>query len=323
MGMLIEVKPVDFSQFDGAAFERLAFAYLLRAIPDAGRIDWYGQLGGDSGRDIWLVTATGEHRCYQCANHQRLNFDKAKQDIAKVLAGPGGIPHAFIVIVGGKVSAKMKARIETYIQGCGVKDVQVWSGTEFEERIRRDAADLLERFCNGVPFPETAQALKTFASDGEKASDADILGRLAECFDRPAFTTPFRQESNLPDFKQAITDTIEAMNTGIRRLRDGTEIDRGPSRHRLKSPEIKMKLGAVVGKLVELRTAYDRLIQTGRIRLCGCNQKDCPVHMIDDEAAMIMDDLRADIFAAFLDICPGFEPPMLSVTFARFGRYRT
>jgi hypothetical protein len=323
MGLLIEVKSVAFSQFDGTSFERLAFAYLLRAIPQPQRIDWYGQLGGDSGWDIWLVTATGEHHCYQCANHQRLHFDKARQDIAKVLAGPDGIPHAFILIVGGKVSAKMKARIETYIQGCGVKDVQVWSGAEFEERIRRDAADLLERFCNGVSFPETAQALKAFASDSEKVADADILSRLAECFDRPAFTTPFRQESNLPDFKQAITDTIEAINTGIRRLRDGTEIDRGPSRHRLKSPEIKSKLGAVVGKLVELRAAYDQLIQTGRIRLCGCGKADCPTHMIDDEAAIVMDDLRAEIFVAFRDIWPGFEPPMISVRFARFGHYRT
>ena len=45
---------------------------------------------------------------------------------------------------------------------------------------------------------------------------------MAECFDRPAFDTPFRDESNVPDFKKAITDTIEALNTGIHRLRDGT-----------------------------------------------------------------------------------------------------
>jgi len=308
----IEVKPVVFSQFDGTSFERLAFAYLLRSIPKHQRIDWYGQLGGDRGRDIWLVTATGEHYCYQCANHQRMNFDKAKTDIAKVLAGPSGVPHAFIVIVGGKVSAKMKDRVEKHIRGSGVVDVQVWSGIEFEERVRRDAPDLLERFCNGIPFPETAPALKAFATDAGKVSDTDILTRLAECLDRPAFTTPFRGESNLPDFKQAITDTIEAVNTGIRRLRDGTEIDRGPSRHRLKDPEVRTKLGAVVGKLIELRAAYDRLIRTGEIRLCGCGQADCPVHMIDDNAATIMDDLRTEILIAFRDVCPGRAVPFPS-----------
>lgn len=56
----IKVKPVAFSQFDGSAFERLAFAYLIRSIPDHQRIDWYGQLGGDRGRDIWVVTKSGE-----------------------------------------------------------------------------------------------------------------------------------------------------------------------------------------------------------------------------------------------------------------------
>jgi len=305
----IEVKPVVFSQFDGTAFERLAFAYLLRSVPDRQRIDWYGQLGGDRGRDIWVVTKSGEHLCYQCANHQRLNFDKAKQDIAKVLAGPNGIPHAFIVIVGGKVSAKMKDRVEKHVRGRGVADVQVWSGTEFEERIRRDAPDLLQRFCDGMPFPETVQALKAFALGSGRVSDTDIVTRLAECFDRPAFTTPFRGESNLPAFKQAISDTIEALNTGIRRLRDGTEIDRGPSRHHTKDADIKAGLAGIVGKLVELRSAYDRLIATGDIRLCGCGQKDCPVHTIDDRAAEIMDRLRSEILVAFKNIYPGFVVP--------------
>jgi len=306
----IEVKPVVFSQFGGTAFERLAFAYLLRSIPDHQRIDWYGQLGGDRGRDIWVVTKTGEHLCYQCANHQRLSFDKAKQDIAKVLSGPEGIPHAFIVIVGGKVSANMKDRVEKHIRGCSVADGQVWSGTEFEERIRRDASDLFERFCNGVPFPETAQALKAFALGSGKATDTDIVTRLAECFDRPAFTTPFREESNLPDFKQAVTDTIEALNTGIRRLRDGTEIDRGPTRHHTIDPEIKAKLAAIVGKLIDLRAAYDRLIGTGEIRQCGCGQKNCCVHMIDRQAAVLMDRLRTEILVAYRGVHAGFDVPL-------------
>jgi hypothetical protein len=33
-------------------------------------------------------------------------------------------------------------------------------------------------------------------------------------FDRPAFYTPIHHESNLEDFKQAITDTIKAIGTG-------------------------------------------------------------------------------------------------------------
>jgi len=60
-----------------------------------------------------------------------------------------------------------------------------------------------------------------------------FLALMAECFDRPAFTTEFRSES-IPDFKKAITDTIEALNTGVRRLRDGTEVGRIPRKAQLK-----------------------------------------------------------------------------------------
>lgn len=51
---------------------------------------------------------------------------------------------------------------------------------------------------------------------------------------RPAFYTPIHQESNLPDFKQAITDTIQALGTGICKARDGQVIGRNPSRQQLK-----------------------------------------------------------------------------------------
>ena len=41
--------------------------------------------------------------------------------------------------------------------------------------------------------------------------------RYMRVFDRPAFYTPIHQESNLGDFKQAITDTIQALGTRCRR----------------------------------------------------------------------------------------------------------
>ncbi len=45
------VAPVHFEDYDGADFERLVFAYLLRAYTWKS-IDWYGQVGSDLGRDI-------------------------------------------------------------------------------------------------------------------------------------------------------------------------------------------------------------------------------------------------------------------------------
>jgi hypothetical protein len=56
------VLPVHFEDRSGSEFERLCFAYLLRAF-DWNSIAWYGQLGGDAGRDIWAVRKTGEAEC--------------------------------------------------------------------------------------------------------------------------------------------------------------------------------------------------------------------------------------------------------------------
>ncbi len=57
-------------------------------------------------------------------------------------------------------------------------------------------------------------------------------------FDRPALYTSIHQESNLPDSKRAITDTIQALGTGIWKARDGQVIGRLVSRHQLKDAEV-------------------------------------------------------------------------------------
>jgi hypothetical protein len=54
--------------------------------------------------------------------------------------------------------------------------------------------------------------------------DTEVLAHLARMLDRPAFCTPFGQEASMADFRQAITDTIEALNTGVWRTRDRVEI---------------------------------------------------------------------------------------------------
>jgi len=54
-------------------------------------------------------------------------------------------------------------------------------------------------------------------------TQADKAIVLAECFDRPAFTTPFHRKVNIIDFEKAITDTIEVLNKGLHRLYSSTE----------------------------------------------------------------------------------------------------
>jgi hypothetical protein len=73
-------------------------------------------------------------------------------------------------------------------------------------------------------------------------NDDEELAAFAQVFDRPAFYTPIHQESNMGDFKQAITDTIQALGAGIWKARDGHVIDRIRSRHQLKSATLRAKL---------------------------------------------------------------------------------
>ena len=107
-------------------------------------------------------------------------------------------------------------------------------------------------------------------------TDEEVLALYASVFDRPAFYTPIHQESNLGDFKQAITDTIQALGTGIWKARDGHVIDRIPSRHQLKSEALRTKIQAVEMALSRLRAKYDEMTRTGVLRHCQCNDPNCP-----------------------------------------------
>src|SRR3990172_5925955 len=150
----VAVLPIHFEDRSGTEVERLCFAYLLRAF-EWKTIDWYGQLGGDSGRDIWGVRDAGATECFQCANHRALKFKKAEEDLAKFVAGSNGLPTKFTLITGGKVTAKMKEKVVAHAIAVGIRQAVVWSGSEVEERLRRDEPLLVRRFVEGLPFPET------------------------------------------------------------------------------------------------------------------------------------------------------------------------
>lgn len=45
-------RQVHFEDFEAKEFERLAFAYVA-GEREWKTLDWYGQVGGDAGRDIW------------------------------------------------------------------------------------------------------------------------------------------------------------------------------------------------------------------------------------------------------------------------------
>ncbi len=309
------VFPIHFEDRSGKDFERICFAYLLRT-KNWLEIDWYGQLGSDRGRDICGTVKEDTDRSaklhvYQCVNFQKLTMKKAKEDLDKIINGPKGRPDKVTIICGGTVSAGQKDKIKEYAKIKGIADTEVWSAVEFEERLRKETPDLILRFSNGIEFPETKQELIDFVFDG--ITDESTIIQYGKCFIRPAFRAPFRQESSLPAFKKAITDTIEALSTGIYRLRDGTEIKRIKPYHELKSEENKKHMEEIIKLLENLRNTFDEMIRRGKIKPCGCGDPECPVFMISDESAENMDMIRRKILRKYAEVNQGFD-----ITFAEY-----
>jgi hypothetical protein len=307
------VQPIHFEDFDGAQFERLVFAY--HAHTESWKsLEWYGQVGSDLGRDIWGIredgTLSGESVCIQCVNRKNLTFAKAKVDIDKVLHADNGVPKRFRVVARSKVSADMRDKIKSHAKLSRIDQCDVWSGGEFEEFLRRGAESLLKRFFEGETFPDAPSDLRTFAQADAPLNDDEALALMAKLFDRPAFYTPIHQESNLPDFKQAITDTIQALGTGIWKARDGNVIARIPSRHQVKDPILHKKIQSVEKALAKLRAKFDELTKSGVVKRCGCGQADCSVYSMPPEVAHDLEQLRRDVLTLFRSAHPTFEEPL-------------
>jgi hypothetical protein len=306
------VQAVHFEDFDGLQFERLVFAYHARAEQWLS-LEWYGQTGTDLGRDIWGVRdfgdGTDETVCVQCVNRGRLTFAKAESDLAKVLKAGNGFPQRFRIVTRSAVSAAMRGKAKAHALASGIRHCDIWSGAEFEEFLRRDAESLLRRFIEGEAFPDAAADLRTLALADGALSDDEALALMAKLFDRPAFYTPIHAESNLVDFKQAITDTIQALGTGIWKARDGHLVARIPSRQQLKDEGLRRKVQAVEKSLAKLRARFDELVRDGVVRHCGCQQPTCPVYFMPSSAAHELEQLRRDALRLFCDADQRFEEP--------------
>lgn len=155
-------------------------------------------------------------------------------------------------------------------------------------------------------FYKILQIFKDTMPQKNIPDDENILKEIINCFDRPAFTTPFNMESNLPDFVKAIEDTIAAVNTGVYRMRDGTLIKNISSKSSITDQKIKKSLDNVVFKLIDLRYTYEELVKKGKIKHCRCNDPSCGVHISSPEACTIMNDKRRIIFKDLCTLLPEF-----------------
>jgi hypothetical protein len=289
------VQPVHFEDFSGLQFERLVFAYHWRT----GKwrtLDWYGQSGSDLGRDIWGVRENGQSLCIQCANRKKIPATKITRDLDNIVRAPSGIPNSVLVVCQSSVSAHFRDKVKAHARSKGIELCDIWSGHEFEERLRLDAENLLKRFIDGVEFPDDPQELRSFINSNAISDDV-VMQRIIQRFDRPAFETPFHQECSLPDFRKAIDDTIQGLNTGIWQTRDGKEIERLPSRHDLADRHLRDELAAIVRDLTALRSQFVDFLRNGEIRQCTCGQPDCPTFFCSPMAAEQMNARRAAIIS--------------------------
>jgi hypothetical protein len=104
-----------------------------------------------------------------------------------------------------------------------------------------------------------------------------------------------------------MTDTIQALGTGIWRTRDGETIARLPSRHHLTDAALRSKVQAVEKTLARLRAKFDDFTRSGDITGCGCDVPDCPVFTLTPTAASELESLRRKALDLFREAYPDFE----------------
>ena len=160
---------------------------------------------------------------------------------------------------------------------------------------------------DGEEFPDDPTQIITFAATLPPVDDEEALAQLARVFDRPAFYTPIHQESSLPAFKQAITDSIKAIGTGVWQTREGEELARLRPRHEFGDAAIRKGLAETEKALAALRAKYDDCARDGSLRPCGCDVPDCPIYMVAPQAAMELEALRRKVLDSFKRVYPKFE----------------
>ena len=305
----ITVSPIHFEDYSGVQFERLVFAYHVRA----GWHDliWHGQSGGDQGRDISGVEPFDDRPArktiIQCANRDRLTLAKAQGDMIKAVEAIDGTPDAFRFVSRGSVSDAIRTQIKQAAASLGIRHVTIWSGVEFEENLRLRAEYLLRRFVQGVEFPDAEVEIRKFVDDFPDLSDSDMLQLIGAVFDRPAFRTPFGLESSFFYFEKAIEDTIRALNTGVWRTREGDEIRRIPSIHHIRDQRTQAVLKKVVLQVDRLRHIFVAGLNDGQIKRCPCGQAGCPVYMLTHRVSDDMDRTRREILRTFRSVSASFD----------------
>jgi hypothetical protein len=135
--------------------------------------------------------------------------------------------------------------------------------------------------------------------------DYQVLSKIQNVFNRPAFRTEFHAESSIQDFAMAIKDTISALDNGVLKLSDGST-QKLPSRHDLIEQQARKIMDDIVMDLIELRTRYETYLRNGGIKLVAVQGLTWPLIDPSPEAAYAMDSLIDKILDDFRGIFPDF-----------------
>jgi len=158
------------------------------------------------------------------------------------------------------------------------------------------------------------QAIKDEPELKKLLKDEQILRLMVRAFSRAAFETPIAQEHSVPDFIQAIEDTIDVLNTGDVRARNGRILEQIPTLYDLKDDSNIAVVQRIVGKLNRLRTMCDNGRKDGSIKQVDIGW------MIAPGVAGSMEALRSDILADFEGIYPGLRTEILDLRLSDYTK---
>jgi hypothetical protein len=153
--------------------------------------------------------------------------------------------------------------------------------------------------------------------------DAALIRFYSQCFDRPAFQDPFREEGSMEVFDKAIEDTITAINTGCLRARDGTVLVQSKGKSYLSNHLWRETMDVIVDLLRAMRSRYALAVEQGQIHLGSEHDGRQFYHIRDGQVAEWMDNTRAEAIGIFSALCreSGIPPLMFPRHFRRGARY--
>jgi hypothetical protein len=149
-------------------------------------------------------------------------------------------------------------------------------------------------------------------TSNSQSNDLELLRFYSQCFDRPAFQDPFREEGSMEAFDKAIEDTITAINTGALRSRDGAILAQAKGKSYIINHEWRNKMDVIVDLLRAIRSRYVLAVQMGQIHLGGEDHGRQWYLLRDPKIGEWMDDTRTEILRLFSELCNEAGIPLLN-----------